>query len=60
MCVKALVTKGGSMPSLRCESRIFGSRTAPSVAITNCAMCMWKPEQNQEKRWVHEPTKYSP
>ena len=29
--------KGGQ--SLQCESRIFGCRTAASVAITNCAMC---------------------
>ena len=45
--------------SLRCESRIFGSRTAASVAITNCAMCMWQPDPNQDKWWVHEPTMWA-
>ena len=44
---------------LRCESRIFGSRTAAHVAIAMSRMCMWQPDTNQDKRWVHGPTMWA-
>ena len=41
-----------------CDVRA-GSWTAASIAITNCALCMWKPDPNQDKRRVHEPTMWA-
>ena len=49
MCVLRPCRQKGAQ-SLRCESRVFGSRTVASVTI---AMCMWQPEPNQDQRWVH-------
>ena len=39
--------------SLQCESRIFSSRTAANITITNCAMCMWQPDPNQASAWAN-------
>ena len=49
--------KGGSISCI--ESWIFDSRNVASVAITNCAMCMWEPDPNQDKRRVHGPTMWA-
>ena len=53
-----LVDKRGAQ-SLACESWIFNSRNVASVTITNCAMCMWEPDPNQDKRRVHGPTMWA-
>ena len=58
ICVLRPCRPKGAQP-LQCESRIFSSRTAASVTITNSAMCMWEPDPNQDKRWVHGPTMWA-